>query len=199
MRLFAAVELPEDVRQEIAAWWTAASLHLPDGEWRDVVPRNWHVTLAFYGDVRGDKNAADVNALAEELAACVAETAPLRLITNDCGVFPQVAKPRVFWAGVEAQKDAKALKHLARCCRRAGHATLRKRTAKERPFRGHITLARAGEFATPLTAEYWQALPEMPRLAWTVSSLTLFASRLTPAGAIYRRVEEFIFEGSEYV
>ncbi|MDQ6986595.1 MAG: RNA 2',3'-cyclic phosphodiesterase [Mariprofundaceae bacterium] len=195
MRLFAAIEVPEDVRQQIAAWWTAASLHFPDGEWRDIPTRNWHITLAFYGDVDG----GDVDNLAEKLAVCASETAPMRLVTQDCGIFPRASRPRVFWAGLVSDKQTKDLKYLARCCRRAGHATLRKRTAKERPFRSHITLARAGEFATPLAAEFWQTLPDLPQLAWTASSLILFASRLTSAGAQYRRVEEFIFEGSEYV
>jgi len=200
MRLFAAIEIPEHVCNELATWWTEASLHLPAGEWRDVALRNWHMTLAFYGEMSGsDKNGSDVNALAEALDSCAAGTPPLELIIGsgsaDCGAFPRSARPRVFWAGVSSNQQTKDLKNLARCCRRAGHATLRKRTAKERPFRGHITLARAGDFATPLTAECWQRLPTMPQLTWKASSLTLFASRLRPEGAQYRRVEEFIFEG----
>jgi len=203
MRLFVAIEIPEHVRQELASWWTEASLCLPDNEWRDIPTQNWHVTLAFYGQVNG----LDVDALAEELAVCAAKTEPICLEIQDFGTFPRAARPRVFWAGIRMvaeagmaagiapEKQAKGLKNLARCCRRAGHATLRKRTAKERSFRGHITLARSGDFATPLTAECWQALPDMPQLAWTAASLTLFASKLRPEGAQYQRVEEFTFEG----
>ncbi len=178
-------------------------MYLPDNEWRDIPTQNWHVTLAFYGQVNG----LDVDALAEELAACAAKTEPIGLEMQDFGAFPRAARPRVFWAGIgmvarvgmaadiASEKQVKDLKNLARCCRRAGHATLRKRTAKERPFRGHITLARTGDFATPLTAECWQALPDMPQLAWTATSLALFTSKLRPEGAQYRRVEEFTFEG----
>jgi len=195
MRLFAAIEIPESIRDGLAAWWSEASLHLPANEWRDVAQRNWHMTLAFYGEAGG----SEVNALAEALDVCASVTPPLELRTGlkdeSFGVFPRAVRPRVFWAGVASEKQTKDLKNLARCCRRAGHATLRKRTAKEKPFRGHITLARTGDFATPLTAECWQSLPTMPSLAWTASSLTLFASHLRPEGAQYRRVEEFIFEG----
>jgi len=200
MLLFAAIEIPEYVRDELAVWWSEASLYLPVNEWRDVAQRNWHMTLAFYGEVSGsDKNGSDVNTLAEALDDCATATPPLDLIMGsesaDCGVFPRSVRPRVFWAGVASENQTKDLKNLARCCRRAGHATLRKRTAKERPFRGHITLARAGDFATQLTAECWQTLPTMPQLTWTATSLTLFASHLRPEGAQYQRVEEFIFEG----
>ena len=53
MRLFVAIEMPESVIDEIAAWWQGACLYLPASEWRDLPNRNWHLTLAFFGDVRG--------------------------------------------------------------------------------------------------------------------------------------------------
>jgi len=87
------------------------------------------------------------------------------------------------------------LRYLARCCRQAGHVTLRKHTAKSEPFRGHITLARAAPDASPLEVFFWQALPEIPVLTWRVDSLNLYASQLKSQGPIYRLVEAFEFKG----
>ena len=195
MRLFAAVDVPEDIRQEIAAWWAAACVHLPAGDWRDVAVRNWHVTLAFYGEVRGD----EVDDLAEALADCAATASPLILRTGACGVFPNASRPRVFWGGVGSVDGAKDLAYLARCCRLAGHVTLRKHTAKEAPFRGHITLARALPDAAPLGGEVWQSLPDLPVLEWTVGAVSLYASQLRPQGPIYRLVEAFEYKGNHHV
>ena len=47
MRLFAALDAPFDIIEEIDAWWQEAATHLPVGDWRDVPTKNWHVTLAF--------------------------------------------------------------------------------------------------------------------------------------------------------
>src|SRR4051794_25247903 len=53
MRLFVALDLPEDVRE---------ALPRPGAPWRAVPPENLHVTVAFLGDV--DPDAAAVAALA---------------------------------------------------------------------------------------------------------------------------------------
>ena len=195
MRLFAALDLPDDIRHEIAAWWTAACAHLPAAGWRDVPKHNWHVTLAFYGDVDGD----EVDDLAEALAECAEAVSPLMLRSAGLGVFPRAARPRVFWAGIEQGHGGNDLRHLARCCRQAGHVTLRKHTAKAEPFRGHITLARAASFAAPLDAGLWQALPDVPDLEWSVGALSLYASKLRPQGPLYRLVEAFEFKGNHHV
>jgi len=195
MRLFAALDLSDDVRDEIAAWWTAAGIVLPAGEWRDVAKRNWHLTLAFYGEVGGD----ELDDLAGELADLAAGTGQLELQTGGCGVFPHPSRPRVFWAGAGMRGESGQLKHLARCCRQAGHVTLRKHTAKSEPFRGHLTLARAMPEASPLESELWQAMPEVPVLTWTAESLCLYASQLRPKGPIYRLVEAFEFKGNHHV
>ena len=116
MRLFAALDLPDDIRHDLAAWWTVACVHLPPAEWRDVPRHHWHITLAFYGDVEG----GEVDDLAEALAECSAAASPMGLHIEGCGVFPRPSRSRVFWAGVEQQQGGKDLRHLARCCRQAG-------------------------------------------------------------------------------
>jgi len=191
MRLFAAIEMPGSVIDEIAAWWQGACLHLLADEWRDIPKQNWHLTLAFFGDVAGQS----VDMLAESLAACAHDTAPVGLKLGGPGVFPRENRARVFWLGInDATEDAISsgkLKAVSRCCRRAGRATLRKRTAKEEPFRGHITLARKRGVPAPLTAEDLAEMPQPPEVVWTANRLTLFQSELRRDGARYRMLETF--------
>jgi len=195
MRLFAAIELPESVIDEIAAWWQGACLHLPAAEWRDIPKRNWHLTLAFFGDIPGQ----DTSILADTLAACVYETPSIRLKLGNPGVFPGENRARVFWLGVEDVVGdaigAGKLKTLARCCRCAGRGTLRKRTAKEEPFRGHVTLARRRGFPAPLTAEILAGIPQPPEAEWMAGRLLLFQSELHRNGARYRILDEFELAG----
>jgi len=215
MRLFAALEPPFDIAEEIDFWWQEAVTHLEPGDWRDVPMKNWHVTLAFYGDVEG----SEVDDLAEALAEYVRGTTkqlpgrfsrpregeepgvrgPLELKSTEFGAFPRFSKPQVLWAGIDDSDNSGRLKEMARCCRRAGHATVRKRSAKVPSFKGHITLARGNEFTAPISVETLAAMPPFPKLEWEADSLVLYQSILHPDGAKYRKLEEFNFEGNRYV
>ncbi len=191
MRLFAALDTPYAVTEELNVWWQEAATHLAPGDWRDVPTKNWHLTLAFYGDVEGDA----VDDLAESLMACAKETDPIQLGTTTFGAFPRLLKPRVLWAGVDALEGPGTLKQLARCCRQAGRATVRnskgKRSAKESPFKGHITLARGCEFPAPIDAGILANMSQLPQLQWVAESLVLYQSTLHPDGARYRKLEVF--------
>lgn len=192
MRLFAALDLSDDAREALAEWWLEASAYLEVTDWRDVPSRNWHLTLAFFGDVDG----GDVAELADTLADCAANAGPLHLKLQGIGVFPGPERPRVFWAGVEEMGEANELKGLVRCCRHAGHATLRKREdrrgrGKESPFRGHVTLARAREPFAPMNFNILRRLPPLPEVEWQVETLGLYQSILNPEGARYHLLEEF--------
>lgn len=191
MRLFAALDTPYAVTEELNVWWQEEATHLAPGDWRDVPTKNWHLTLAFYGDVEGDT----VDDLAESLMACAKETDPIKLRTTTFGAFPRLLKPRVLWAGVDALEGSGTLKQLARCCRQAGRATVRnskdKRSAKESPFKGHITLARGCEFPAPIDAGMLANMSPFPQLQWVAGSLVLYQSILHPDGARYRKLEVF--------
>lgn len=215
MRLFAALDIPFEIAEEIDAWWQEVATHFEPGDWRDVPMKNWHLTLAFYGDVEG----GEVDDLAEALAEYVqgstkrqpgrfvrigegeetGVSGPLALKSDGFGAFPRFSKPQVFWAAVDDSDGSGRLKEMARCCRRAAHATVRKRSAKVSPFRGHITLARGNEFTAPIGAETLAEIPPFPELEWTADSLVLYQSILHPEGAKYRKLEEFSFEGIRYV
>ncbi|MDQ6982329.1 MAG: RNA 2',3'-cyclic phosphodiesterase [Mariprofundus sp.] len=189
MRLFAAVELPEDAIEALSDWWLEATEYLKQSDWRPVPAHLWHLTLAFYGDVGAD----DADSLPEQLTACVENIQFIHLCTGGFGVFPKPLRPRVFWAGVEDIDGGKSLKHLAHCCRRAGHATVRKRTAREAAFRGHITMARARTYPKGLDAGMVQMIPPVPEIYWCADRLSLFQSILRPEGPQYRRLETFYF------
>jgi 2'-5' RNA ligase len=187
MRLFAALDLPAEVCGALHAWWGTASAAYSPSVWRHVPPHSLHLTLAFFGEVPG----GDTAALAEALGACAARQGPLQLALDGFGAFPSLSRPRAFWAGVADVGHADgSLPRLARCCRLAGHATVRKRPAQDTPFRGHVTLARASQ-AAAIGAEVLAAMPPLPELAWTAGTLLLIQSMLRPDGARYRILEDF--------
>ncbi|MDX8402234.1 MAG: RNA 2',3'-cyclic phosphodiesterase [Mariprofundaceae bacterium] len=187
-RLFAALDCAA-ARDAIADWWAQASLHLDFGCWREIPVDNWHCTLAFYGEVA----ERDIDNLCDALADCASRAQPLALQLDGFGLFPSAARPRVFWIGVSGADAAstRALARLARCCVRAGHATLRNRMPARSRFTGHVTLARSRGDAASHALDRWSEMPQPPSFVWNESRLQLYRSRLAPEGARYQVLEEY--------
>jgi 2'-5' RNA ligase len=165
VRLFAAIDPPAQVCEEL----TAA---LPDPiEGLRYVPRDqWHVTLAFYGDVAEDK----LPLLLAGLERVAGRSRPLRLRLATGGTFPrQPVKARVLWVAMDGEVDE--LRRLADRCAGAGR---RARIAMEtRAFRAHLTLARARQ-GTVDANDAVAALADFTSSWWTVDSLRLVHSQL---------------------
>jgi len=192
MRLFAGIEIPSSVQHQIHLWWQQAGKHFSPELWRPVSPDLWHITLAFYGDCSGSVS----DDLAESLAECASQNSIIDLKTAGFGCFPKPEKANVFWLGVQDNSGDGNLKHLARCCRRAGHATVRKRTAREAAFQGHITLARSRERRLCVELESLQSIADVPELDWCADRIILYQSILAPHGPQYRRLERFELRSS---
>lgn len=162
MRLFVAVTPPPDALDELRSA-TAAVRAGSDGlRWSP--PEQWHLTLAFLGEV-DDRARHDVT---ERLGRAAARHAPCTLALAGAGRFGQ----RVLWTRVDGDVDR--LRRLAASVRAAAR---RARIAVEdRPYRPHLTLARARDGADLRPAV--DALGGFAGRAWTARELHLVRSRL---------------------
>ena len=137
MRLFVAVTPPADVLGDLDAAVTAARGRPAGRDLRWTGPEDWHVTLAFLGNVAGPV-AGRLPAPLEE-AAGRHQSFPLAL--SGAGAFPAAGRARVLWCGLGG--DHRALAALAAS---AAAATTRAGAPPPdagRPFRPHLTLAYA--------------------------------------------------------
>src|ERR1043165_8291640 len=94
MRVFIAVDLPDEVRNELAAVQRALQ-HLTDSA-RWVAPESIHITLKFIGEIP-EKRVADIDSVLTGFT-----WTPFNVIVRGVGFFPGNRSPRVFWAGMEA-------------------------------------------------------------------------------------------------
>ena len=177
MRLFAAVDPAPGVVQGLVD-----ALPPRDDALRYVPSEQWHLTLAFYGEVAESK----LPALQDGLARAAGRSRPLQLRLSGAGTFPrQAAKARVVWVGVDGDVDE--LRRLADRCAGAGR---RARVAMEaRAFRPHLTLARARQGAVDAT-EIVAGLATFSSDWWTVSALRLVHSTLG-AKVVHETAAEF--------
>lgn len=179
MRLFLAVELPATVQAALSrlASELGARLH----GWRFVRPGSVHLTLRFLGEVPDDTDAASRRAW--RAAAGAGRAA--RLAVGGLGTFPPGSRPRVLWVGVREVGGGGALAELA-----AGLESAARQAGFEpepRPFRPHLTLARAARGARPQPPDADEAV----LAEFDAGEVVLFRSRLLRDGARYTPLERF--------
>jgi 2'-5' RNA ligase len=184
MRLFLAVELPATVREALAG--LQRDLRSRCGGWRWVRPEGIHLTLRFLGEVAAGDDAAQRAAWRREAS----RSGPLSIRVSGAGVFPSPRRPRVLWVGVEEYVPGGRLEALA-----AGLETAAREAGfkpETRPFRPHLTLARAARGSRPSAPEPG-SVGEIGLAE--VEDLVLFRSELRPQGARYSVLERFTLGG----
>ena len=186
MRLFIALEIPVAVRENLAALLKSLQAISPETGW--VRPENLHLTLKFIGEVCETKLAAIRSAL-----ATVRSDRPVTLRFRGLGFFPDEKHPRVFWAGIEASSNLRALaSDIERATEKLGIQR------KQRPFSPHLTLAR---FEHPrLPEKLRSAIQENAARDFgslRTNQFHLIESKLKSSGAEYTTVESFPFAAAE--
>jgi RNA 2',3'-cyclic 3'-phosphodiesterase len=162
MRLFVAVTPPPEAVDELRSATAGMRAARPELHWTR--PDQWHLTLAFLGEVDDDARAD----LTVRLGRVGPRHPPLQLALSGAGRFGD----RVLWTRVTG--DVAALRRLAESVRVAAR---RARIAvEERPYRPHLTLARGHEGADLRTAV--DALAAFTGCTWTAGELHLLRSHL---------------------
>ncbi len=178
MRLFIALELPGEVRAELAG--VQRGLQGLPVRW--VSGAGMHLTLQFLGET----DEALVGPLLAGLAGLGGR--PIRLRLAGLGAFPSARQPQVLWAGVGGDVEA-----LAALRGEVAAATAALGLADEaRSFKPHLTLGRVRQSAGPrerraIGEVLARAAPPAP-LAWEAGPPALFQSVLAPGGAVYTRL-----------
>lgn len=190
LRLFVAVELPDEMRETVVERMESLRRRLGSNALRWVRPEGIHITLAFLGSVAESR----VPQLVDALRSAVAGVRPFDLMPADVGSFGGRARLRVVWIGVGGQEQA-----LASLAKRVQDALAPLGFEPEsRPFNAHLTLARVRDDASREERERIHdaiARDEKARAQPSrVDHVALMRSTLKPGGAEYAAVERFDFE-----
>jgi 2'-5' RNA ligase len=178
MRLFVALDIPDHAVAYISNMQRQLRQAIRADRWQPL--HNLHLTLHFLGDV----DESLLPQLREDMDLVSAIIEPFTLRAGSLGVFPDKARPRVLWLGLNGQTDALKQLHLLLGKRFDLHEGVR---YDKRPYRPHITLARgphADESGLPLHEWNERFLPPEPP-QWQVRHVHLYRSVLHPAGAIH--------------
>ncbi|MGD0586172.1 MAG: RNA 2',3'-cyclic phosphodiesterase [Oryzomonas sp.] len=174
MRLFIAIELPDEIKRLLEGMRT----DIPGSRW--VPLEQIHLTLAFLGEV----DDATIGLLTGALATIKAPG--FNLYFSAPGCFPDRRRSRVLWVGLEPEPLLNSLASLVREAVLACNIS-----QEERPFSPHITLARLKfpaqrEVGVFLDQPRKRVLPPV-----SVREFSLFQSLLTSRGAVHTAVKTF--------
>ncbi len=178
MRLFIAIELPDDTKADLAR----VRADIPGAVWSK--PNTYHLTLRFLGDGIDESR---VPPLTEALAAIRVD--PFSFTLRGVGRFPPNPKqaPRVLWIGVDAPPELhKLYQQVESAVTGLGFPP------DDHPFSGHITLARlkSGK-PSPEADRFIATYAALESDPIGVKAFYLISSQLTPSGAVYTHVASF--------
>lgn len=167
MRLFAALEIPGDVRSALSAW--AARAVGRDPAVRLVSTDALHLTLVFLGS-QDDADAGEIGSVVTDAARRLPS-----LAISDVAWLP-VRRPGVLVADVVEDHD-----DLAGLQSDLAEALAPWHEPEARAFRPHVTVARVRRGRKIALRE----VPAPPRLIFDASALVLYRSHTGPDGSRY--------------
>jgi 2'-5' RNA ligase len=168
-RMFVAVIPPEAVIEDLEEFVGPRRGATP---FRWTQPEQWHLTLAFSGNVP-ERSYDD---LVDRLARAARRRSPVEARVSGGGAFPNVARAKIVYAGVETDPET-GTEELRRMATGARAAIAKSGAEVEgQRFKPHLTLARINR---PVEAtRFVQLLDAYSGPTWAVDEIALVASYL---------------------
>lgn len=180
LRAFIAVDLSESVRSSLGQVQEVLKRQRFRVKW--VRPTNIHLTLKFLGNIEG----ADVEKISGAMAQATKDCKALSLVARGIGVFPNIRRPRVIWAGLSGQLEI--LQDLQRSLE--DHLADLGFPKESRGFNAHLTLGRVkGKINSDRLKAAMSKLTGFESKPFDVNRIILFKSELRPSGAVYTPVQ----------
>jgi 2'-5' RNA ligase len=173
LRLFLAVDLPDDVRDVVAGLRS----DIKGARW--VEPRQLHITLRFMGDTPEETLSTIVERLAR------VEVAPFSLALGHAGTFPSERRARVLWLSLDPALPLRELEsEIDRALAPEGSAAPQK-------FSPHLTLARLKERPDESLRRFLTQHSDYRGPSWKVECFQLYRSILHANGAQHEMVATY--------
>ena len=182
MRAFIAIDVPEEVKGALRDLQRTLASSLKDGiRWVD--PYSTHLTVKFLGEIERSL----IPALQQSIQLALQDVEEVEVEAAGLGTFPDARAPRVLWVGLRGNVQV-----LTTVQKRLDEELVKLGLPPEkRPFSPHLTLGRISDRASKEVASgIGRLIVSMPasEIEFTIKTLSLMESNLTPRGAQYTRV-----------
>jgi 2'-5' RNA ligase len=176
MRAFIAIEIPEEVKQELVKVQAQLKKTGLDASWTR--REGMHLTLKFLGEVM-EQRIPDIMSV---LQRALEGAGPLRLEVSGVGTFPNPKNARVVWTGLSGDIE-KLMQYQSAIEQAMVHLGMER---EERKFTPHLTLCRVKQIRF---RDRWiktlEELKDISLSGFDVNSVSLMQSELKTSGAVY--------------
>jgi 2'-5' RNA ligase len=176
MRLFIAIEIPDEIKKEMIKVQEQLRKANIDASWTRA--EGMHLTLKFLGEVPEQK----ITEIVSGLQTAAEGIGQLRLEVKGVGTFPNPRNARVVWIGLSGEigKLSKLQGAVEDSMARIGLAR------DERKFTAHLTLGRIKDIRS---RDQWLAvlteIKDRSLPGFDATTVSLMKSELKPSGAVY--------------
>lgn len=183
VRAFLCMPLPTHIHRSLAELQDMYRERGIRANW--VPPDNFHITLHFLGNV----SHTLLGHLDRELEHALSGQPAVQIRLFGTGVFPDLRRPKVVWAGVTELQGRGSALHAAggEAVRASGLAV------EERPFHAHVTLFRLRHSRTTgrMLESVQAATAHWASDDFWVDNVALWKSELRRGGAVYHPIKEY--------
>lgn len=176
LRTFIAIELPDEIQKKLGDF--SNSLKNPQDKISWVSPKNIHLTLKFLGNVP----VGDIDSIQNVISDTAKLYTSFEASIKGTGIFPSERSPRVLWIGTDKGKEDIKIIYTDMENRLASIGIPK----EERGFTAHLTIGRIKYIKD--TKEFAQNISKHKEDLFgnfTVDSISLVKSILTPKGSVY--------------
>ena len=180
IRCFVAIEIPEAIQTLLTSIQEELRKDIRGTSW--VKRGNIHLTLKFLGDVAPNR----ISTIKNVIEQVVGTRSPFSMEIGGIGVFPNLTRPRIIWAGVKTGAD-----EVTAIAREINIGLSRHGFERdEKPFRPHLTLARLKRRIDlkPLV-DVFQQYDTINGATMLVNQIRVIQSQLRQSGAVYTPLE----------
>jgi RNA 2',3'-cyclic 3'-phosphodiesterase len=183
MRLFIASEVAASVRSELGSALAPLRSSLPAASWGR--SGTLHLTWAFVGE----QPDSSVQPIHEELLPRFAGRAPIEVTLGGVGAFPSDRSIRVVVLGLEPADPLRAIAAAVRSALDESGIDFDRKA-----FKPHLTLARPRERWSRRDLDAIEtALRSIREKSFTIESVSIFSSKLSPSGATHTEMRRAAF------
>ncbi len=146
-------------------------------------PQQVHLTLHFFGSIP----ASEIPHIDSSMRQVASLHAPLRLMLNGVGGFPDLKRPDILWLGVEERTGALLAfqKALRAAVDQLGFKT------DARPFYPHVTIGRIKKKTGSLESLASRIPYRFPSAEKTLDHFALYQSHCLPEGVRYEILKTY--------
>lgn len=172
MRLFIAIDIPEQVKQEIDKIKKQIKI---DGKANFMDTDKIHLTLKFLGEVENPEH------IKQKLSQISFK--PFELTTSSLGVFPNEKRISVLWLGLKNHKSIFELKEQIN--------KFLPNFKDDHDFHAHLTIARIKFLNNK--QEFLKQIKniKIESKTFKIEHIKLYKSTLTPKGPVYEELAQF--------